>query len=76
MTSPDIQLLKQKIGLQPDDDFPWIHQLRQKKISSGGWQITLGGASDRHKVSVKWLRFLLRLSRLDRAIDQRKKVLP
>ena len=78
MTSPDINLLYQKIGLEPGEDFPWVHQLKiipwHNRNPHTFYAPTFG--SHHSAVSIKFLRSLLRLSRLDRAIDQRKKSIP
>ena len=74
MTTPDINLLKDMIGLAPSEDFPWVHELRFVSHPHRGtracWCPVLTDSN--HSVSLKWLRSLLRLSRLDRKIDQRK----
>ena len=74
MLTPDLNLLRRKIGLAPGEDFPWVRDLGFKNTGRGIFSPALGGTE--HSVSVRWLRSLLRLSRLDRAIDQRKKSIP
>lgn len=69
MTSPDLNLLRRKIGIESGEDFRWVHEIRFYLNSGGCYTITLGGR--KNFVSVRWLRSLLHLSRLDRTIDQR-----
>jgi hypothetical protein len=71
MISPDLSLLRQKIGLKPGEDFDWVHQMRLMKNSGGYYTIVLGGS--KKAVSIRWLRSLLHLSRLDRNIEQHKR---
>jgi hypothetical protein len=76
MLTPDLSLLKKEIGLADGEDFPWVHDLHlSPNRHGGGYYATLGGGAKNY-CSVKWLRSLLHLSRLDRKIDQRKKSIP
>ena len=72
MTAPDINLVKSKIGLAVGEDFPWLRQIQFYSVPSrpGYYNLRLGAINN--SVSIKFLRSLLRLSRLDRKIDQRK----
>lgn len=73
MTAPDVLFLRQILGLAPNEDFPWLHQIGfySSKSRPGHYYLRLGDLNK--SVSIKFLRSLLHLSRLDRIIDQRKK---
>jgi len=75
MTSPDLNLLRRKIGLQPYEDYPWFHEItfRHSPSRPRNYDLNLGGRNK--SVGLKFLRSLLHLSRLDRAIEQRKKAI-
>ena len=75
MRSPDLNLLKQKIGLADAEDFPWVHEIRfyNSRSHPRSYALSLGSPTSTHSVSLKFLRCLLNLSRLDRKIDQRKR---
>ena len=78
MLTPDLNLLRHKIGLADGEDFPWVHELKlipwRPKHSSVCFCPCL--IDSNHIASIKFLRSLLHLSRLDRKIDQRKKSIP
>jgi hypothetical protein len=82
MLTPDLNLLRDKIGLAPGEDFPWVHELCFSSYTGRGpgrghgTYFTACFTDSNHTVSIQFLRSLLRLSRLDRKIDQRNKSNP